>query len=345
MFKLLLKKVTEQMSKIKTAIIGMGKMGKIRYNAMIRHGGYEIHSVCDLTKDGLERYSKKVFDDWRECIIQPEVEAVCVCTFNAYIKDIVCYALNNNKHVFSEKPPGRSLNETVLMKEAFKKNNRILKFGFNHRYHGSIIEAKALIDSGLIGDIVCARGVYGKAGSLGFDQEWRNDISLSGGGILIDQGIHMLDLLCYFVGDFKNIKSNVNQLVWKEMNTEDSVFAILETSEGKVASLHSSAVQWKHKFDLDLICSNGYIALNGILSSTQSYGEERMTYYRKDLATRSGKLGRPLEHNFTFDYDDSWDMEMKEFYDAINGCGVIIHGTIDQAVYVMSLVEKIYGLA
>ena len=331
------------MKKLKTTIVGMGKMGKIRYDAMQRHGGYEIVSVCDIVKDGLEKYSENFSNDWKHSINQPDVEAVFVCTYNASIKDIVCYALDKKKHVFSEKPPGKSLHETTLMKVASEKSGRILKFGFNHRYHGSIIEAKALIDSGLLGSIVCARGVYGKAGSLGFDHEWRNDPALSGGGILIDQGIHMLDLLCYFVGDFTSIKSNVNQLVWKEMNTEDSVFAILETSAGKVASLHSSAVQWKHKFDLDLICSNGYIALNGILSSTQSYGEERMTYYRKDLAARSGKLGKPLEHNFTFDSDESWDMEMKEFYDAVNERGVISHGTVDQAVYVMSLVERIYN--
>lgn len=332
------------MEKIRIAIIGVGKMGKIRYNAMLRHGGYRIVSLCDTNVENLKGYAEKTYTDWRECIDSSDIDAVCVCTFNAFIPDIVCYALEKGIHVFSEKPPGRNLSDTIRMKEAYDKGNVVLKFGFNHRYHNSIIEAKALIDSGLIGEVVCARGVYGKAGSPGFGHEWRNDTSLSGGGILLDQGIHMLDLLCYFIGDFTSIKSTVNHLVWKEMNTEDSAFAILETEKGQVASLHSSAVQWKHKFDLDLICTNGYIALNGILTATQSYGEERMTYYRKDLAARTGRLGKPLEHTLCFDSDESWDLEMKEFYDVIVNGKELEQGTVEQAVYVMGLIEKIYQI-
>lgn len=330
------------MDKIRIAIIGAGKMGKIRYHAMLRHGGYTIVSICDASVENLGSYTQKTYTDWKECIDASDIDAVCVCTFNAFIPDIVCYALEKGLHVFSEKPPGRNLSDTLQMKEVYEKGNTVLKFGFNHRYHNSVIEAKALIDSGMIGEVVCARGVYGKAGSLNFGQEWRNNTSLSGGGILLDQGIHMLDLLCYFIGDFTRIKSTVNHLVWKEMNTEDSAFAILETDQGQVASLHSSAVQWKHKFDLDLICTKGYIALNGILTATQSYGEEQMTYYRKDLAGKTGRLGKPLEHTLCFDTDESWDLEMAEFYDAVARGMELKQGTMDQAVYVMELIEKIY---
>ena len=330
------------MNKIRISIIGLGKMGKIRYNAMLRHGGYEIVSVCDSNPENLRGVKEKAYIDWKQCIDGTKADAVCVCTFNVFIPEIVCYALKKGLHVFSEKPPGRNLADTLMMKEAFEKGDTVLKFGFNHRYHNSVIEAKALIDSGIIGDVVCARGVYGKAGSLNFGQEWRNDMGLSGGGILLDQGIHMLDLLTYFMGEFTDIKSKVNRLVWKEMTTEDSAFAILETARGQVASLHSSAVQWKHKFDLDIICTNGYIALNGILTATQSYGEEQMTYYRKDLAAKTGRLGKPLEHTLCFDSDESWDLEMEEFYEAAAKGAELKQGTIGQAVYVMGLIEEIY---
>ena len=332
------------MEKIRIAVIGAGKMGKIRYDAMLRHGGYEIAALCDTNAEALQGYKEPVYTDWKTCIDASDIDAVCVCTFNAFIPDIVCYALQHGLHVFSEKPPGRNLSDTLRMKEAFEKGNTVLKFGFNHRYHNSVIEAKALIDSGMIGDVVCARGVYGKAGSLNFGQEWRNDTGLSGGGILLDQGIHMLDLLCYFIGGFTSVKSTVNRLVWKEMRTEDSAFAILENEKGQVASLHSSAVQWKHKFDLDLICTNGYIALNGILTATQSYGEERMTYYRKDLAEKTGRLGRPLEHTLCFDSDESWDLEMEEFYDVVRKGKRLRQGTVEQAECVMRLVEGIYRI-
>lgn len=327
---------------MRIAIIGMGKMGRIRYQAMKRHGGYRITALCDTNPDNLKGFPEKVYTDWKKCITESGADSVCVCTFNAYIPDIVCYALSHNLHVFSEKPPGRSLSDTLRMKEAAEHSSATLKFGFNHRYHNSVMEAKALIDSGLIGDIVCARGVYGKAGSENFGNEWRNDTSLSGGGILLDQGIHMLDLLCYFMGGFERIKSTVNHLVWKELNTEDSAFAILETKKGQVASLHSSAVQWRHKFDLDLICTNGYITLNGILTATQSYGEECVTWYRKDLAAKTGPLGKPLEHTICFDSDESWDLEMDEFYQAVCDGKPLKQGTIEQAVYVMELIEEIY---
>ena len=146
-----------------------------------------------------------------------------VCTFNVTIPDIVCYALEKGYAVFSEKPPGRNLKDALRMQEAYDKAKApILKFGFNHRYHNSVIEARALVDSKILGDVVCARGVYGKAGSPNFEGEWRNDTSISGGGIMLDQGIHMLDLMYYFMGEFTEIQSSVDQLVWKDMPTEDS---------------------------------------------------------------------------------------------------------------------------
>lgn len=334
------------MKKVKTVILGMGKMGAIRYNGLKKHGGFEVIGICDTNQANLAGYNEKSYTDWKICIDECDPEAVIVCTFNAVIPDIVCYALTRKMHVFSEKPPGRNLQDTMRMKKASEANpESVLKFGFNHRYHNSIIEAKALIESGLIGEVVCARGVYGKAGNPTFVNEWRNDTNVSGGGILLDQGIHMVDLLCYFMGEFSQVKSSVNTLVWKEMQTEDSAFAILETKRGQTASLHSSVLQWKHKFDLDLICTNGYIALNGLLTSTKSYGEERMTYYRKDLAARSGSLGKPIEHTMVFDWDDSWDYEHAEFYSAVTNNVPLEQGTIQDAVQVMDLIERIYGKA
>lgn len=331
------------MDKIKTVIIGMGKMGKIRYNAMLRHGGYDIVGLCDTNPDNLAGFNEPAFMDWETCISHCRPDAVIVCTFNYVIPDIVCYSLNMGCHVFSEKPPGRCLDDVIRMKNALIKAPSLsLKFGFNHRYHNSVIEAKALIDSGLIGDVVCARGVYGKAGSPTFASEWRNDIGLSGGGILIDQGIHMIDLLCYLIGGFTKIQSAASQLVWKDMDTEDSVFAILQNDKGQMASLHSSAIQWKHKFDLDIICSNGYIALNGIRTATRSYGEESITYYRKDLLAVNGILGEPLEHTFCFDSDQSWDLEMDEFFLSVSSGLPVSCGSIDDALNVMHIIHDIY---
>lgn len=331
------------MNKIRTVIIGMGRMGKTRYDAMKRHGGYEVVAICDTNENNMEHYSEKKYSDWKKCIDENEMDAVVVCTFNVVIPDIVCYALGKGYAVFSEKPPGRNLADAERMREAYEEAGKpVLKYGFNHRYHNSVIEARALLDSKILGELVCARGVYGKAGSPNFTHEWRNDKRISGGGIMLDQGIHMLDLMYYFMGEFTEIQSSVDQLVWKDMPTEDSAFSILRTEDGKVASLHSSAIQWRHKFSLDLICTKGFISLNGLLTSTNSYGEEKITYYRKDLEQKTGGLGKPMEHTMCFDHDESWDLEMKEFYDAMVGKEPIRLGTVYDAVNMMKMIEAIY---
>lgn len=331
------------MRKFRTVIIGMGRMGKTRYVAMKKHGHFEITGLCDNDISLLGEYDINKYEDWKCCIDQERPEIVVVCTVNAVIPQVVCYALEKGCHVFAEKPPGKTLEDALTMKKTFLKHkNQILKFGFNHRYHYSVIEAKSLIDSGVLGKVVNIRGVYGKAGDLQ-KSEWRNDIEIAGGGILLDQGIHMLDLLRYFVGDFKFVKGFTEKLVWKEAAGEDTAFITLKTDSGKVATLHSSAIQWKHKFDMDITCTNGYIALNGLLTSTKSYGEERITYYRKDLEQKSGKLGNPTEYTMCFDEDSSWDFEIEEFYKAIKGEKPIMNGTIDDAVAVMELIDKVYG--
>ncbi len=331
------------MKKIRVVIIGMGRMGKTRYDAMKCHGGYEVVAICDSNPSNTDGYAEEKYSNWKECIDNSEIDAVIVCAFNVVIPDIVCYALGKEYSVFSEKPPGRNLADAMRMKEAYEKaDSPILKYGFNHRYHNSVIEAKALLDSKILGEVVCARGVYGKAGSPDFTNEWRNNTEISGGGIMLDQGIHMLDLMYYFMGEFTEIQSSVDQLVWKDMPTEDSAFSILRTAEGKVASLHSSAIQWRHKFSLDLICTKGFISLNGLLTSTNSYGEERVSYYKKDLEQKTGKLGKPMEHTMCFDEDQSWDYEMKEFYNAVVCEEGVKQGTIEDAVNLMRMLENIY---
>lgn len=331
------------MRRLKTIIIGMGRMGKMRYEKLKRHGGFEITGICDTRAENLNSYPEAGYTDWRECLKRCPSEVVCVCTVNAVTPQVVCEALTQGKHVFSEKPPGRNLADALRMKKCSLEHPEcVLKFGFNHRYHNSVMEAKALIESGVIGEPVCARGVYGKAGSPTFADEWRNNIQLSGGGILLDQGIHMLDLLEYFLGKFTEIQGSVDTLVWSQLPTEDSAFAILKTKDGKLASLHSTAIQWKHKFDLDIICTQGYIALNGLITSTNSYGEERMTYYKKDLGARSGSLGKPLEHTLCFDSDQSWEYEHQEFYDAVVYRRPVLQGTVEDAVNVMELIENMY---
>lgn len=321
----------------------MGKMGRIRKKTIDAHPGCEVSAICDVNENVNREFPDIPFDtDWQSTL-ERKHDAVMVCTYNNAIPDIVCTALEKKMHVFSEKPPGRSVSDVRRMIEAERKTgDRVLKFGFNHRFHYGVMEAKAIVDSGRYGQLLWARGIYGKAGGLTFENSWRSDNDLAGGGILLDQGIHMVDLLRYFLGDFVEIKSFVQNCYWKKIALEDNAFALLRTDEDKVAMLHSSATQWKHKFSLDLFLEDGYLCINGILSSTRSYGEESITFARKQFEDKSTAMGKPREETIYFDRDDSWEHELEEFYQCICGKNSVSVGNSLDALRVMELIERIY---
>ncbi len=331
------------MSKCRVAIIGMGKMGKIRYQSLEQHGGFDIVAICDVNSAIAEAYPKATcYSKWQD-ILALELDAVFVCTFNDVICEIVCASLDRGFHVFSEKPPGRNVADVSRMMEANDRNPQCkVKFGFNHRLHYGVMEAKALIDSKRYGELMWARGVYGKAGGQQFGSDWRANPSKAGGGILLDQGIHMLDLLLYFVGDFVEVKSMVENAYWSDVRLEDNAFALMRTETGKVAMMHSSATQWKHKFSLELFMKEGYIIVNGILSSTRSYGEESVTFAKKQFEDETRAVGKPREETIYFDRDDSWRLEIEEFYDVVTGKKTEYHGTLADSFRCMSLVYQIY---
>lgn len=335
------------MDKLRTAIIGMGKMGRIRKREIDAHPGFELTGICDQNNEIAEEFSGLIFSSkWEDILKTTDLDVVVVCTYNNVAPDIVCASLNKGCHVFCEKPPGHSVDDVkriIAAEQAAK--NKILKFGFNHRFHYAVMEAKAMIDSGRYGKVLSARGIYGKAGGLGFEENWRSKKALAGGGILLDQGIHMLDLMRYMLGNFTEIKSFVENLYWQNIPLEDNAFALMKTEDGKVAMVHSSATQWKHKFSLDIFMENGYLSVNGILSSTRSYGEESITFAKKQFEDETRAFGRPREETIYFDTDHSWRFEIEEFYDCITGKIRNPQGNSDDALKVMELVEKIYKAA
>lgn len=330
----------------KVGIIGMGKMGKIRMREFDLHPEFEVTAICDIDESLCKKYPTLFFSSNWEDIVAQDIDIAVVCTFNHVTPTIVCTALEKGLHVFSEKPPGATVQDVEKIIAAEKKaGDKIVKFGFNHRFHYSILEAKALIDSGKYGNILWARGVYGKAGSLEYTKNWRVDPKLSGGGILLDQGIHMLDLLRFFLGEFSDVKSFVERAFWKESPVEDNAFALLRTKKDQVAMLHSSATQWKHKFSLDLYLEHGYVSLNGILSSTRTYGEESITFAKRQFEDEARAIGRPREETIFFDTDDSWKLEIEEFYDCLIGKIDTPAGSTQDALNVMKLIDSIYEAA
>ncbi len=217
-----------------------------------------------------------------------------------------------------------------------------LYFGFNHRYHQAVLDAKALIDKGRMGRILWMRGVYGKAGGPAYDRNWRNDPVRSGGGILIDQGIHMIDLLHFFCGPFPDVKSMVGNTYWK-IPVEDNVMGIMRNDAGQMAMIHSSATQWRHKFVLDVCLERGYLSLDGILSSTMTYGSESLKVAHCVYDAEGYPLPNPQEAIYYYTEDRSWMKEVDYFVRCILESRPVENCNANHALAAMEAVHRIYS--
>lgn len=315
-------------------------MGATRISTIRDHPDATAEVVCDIGKPTRVPRGVEIVSDY-SAVLESTVDAVFVCTPNHVTPEIVVAALDAGKHVFAEKPPGRTIEdvESILKAEA-RNPGLVLKFGFNHRYHHGIMEAKAIVDSQRYGRVLWARGVYGKGERPPGDTEWRNDPNQVGGGILLDQGIHMLDLLRYFLGDFVEVKSMCASAFW-DSPLEDNAFALLRTAHNRIATLHSSFTQWKHLFRLEIGMADGYLAVDGMPSSTRSYRDERITHARR----RTGDgftVGNPPEETRFFNMDPSWRMELDEFVNCIQREEPPLHGSSTDAYEAMRLVRGVY---
>lgn len=326
---------------IKTAIVGYGKMGKVRHKTLTNDARYALKMVCEPGNvEGLEPSIRHI-QDFNE-VLKSDLDAVFICTPNDLVSAYVTAALDRGFHVFSEKPAGRNLQEIGQIREAEARHPELkLKFGFNHRYHGSIQEAYRLVQSGRMGRVLWARGIYGKSGGQGFEQIWRSQKEIAGGGILLDQGIHMADLLRLFCGEFEEVKSMVNQSFWN-ISVEDNAFALLRNSRNQIAMLHSSSTHWKHRFSLEIFLTEGYLTVNGILSGTRSYGRETLVIGKRQFDVPAEMLAHPREEVIHFDEDTSWQQEAAEFADCIISNKPIQIGNSQDAYKTMELVMRIY---
>lgn len=326
---------------LRVGIAGYGKIGQVRAKEIVKNTKAEVVAIFDTNSTELNDAPFFVCKTFEELLDQ-KLDAIFVCAFNNVLSDYTVQALEKGIAVFCEKPPAKNTKELQKVIEAEKKSGQILKYGFNHRYHYSVIEAKKIIDSGEMGKLLWMRGVYGKAGSIDYHKNWRNYREVSGGGILIDQGIHMLDLLMYFSNStFDKINSFVTTAYW-DIEAEDNAFAIMQNEAKVTAMLHSSATQWRHKFLLEMAFEEGYINLDGILSGTRSYAPEKLVVGRREFEDITHAMGKPKESTTWFEYDDSWELEVSEFIDSLVENGSIQHGTSQDAFNALKLVEDIY---
>lgn len=325
---------------MKFGIIGYGKMGKIRHSVIEKLPNYEGAILCDpFAKDFPSKES--VVENYRDILNDKSVGAVFIAVPNYLITQYVIESLDAGKHVFCEKPPGITAAEVEKMRDAEKRNPKLkLMFGFNHRHHDSLIEAKKLVDSGQYGGLLWIRGRYGKSVPPNFHSDWRSQKKYAGGGIFLDQGIHMLDLFLMMCGDFDDVKAVVSNVFWKS-DIEDNVFATFTNKAGQVANLHSTMTQWRHLFSMEMFLERGYITINGLLTSSGSYGEEEMTIAENRSVAPAAIWTKEKKVKFTV--DSSWNTEINIFMDAINNDRRVPVANSDDALRLMKLVDKVYA--
>jgi predicted dehydrogenase len=330
--------------RLKAGIVGYGYMGKIRKKIVEESLSLQLTGICDTDKDLMaadETIKCKRYTDYKK-LLKTDIDLIFVCTPNSFSPAIVVDSLNAGKHVFCEKPPGKNLDDIKMMIEA-ERNNPDLKlmFGFNHRYHPGILEAKKMIEGGRLGKILFLKGTYGKSGGKNYLSSWRNQKEISGGGILLDQGIHMLDLFRYFCGDYQEIKGFLSRMFW-EADVEDNAFVFLRNSDGQVATLHSSATLWKHCFKIEIFLEHAYLIVQGLLSKTGSYGRETLVVGKRQFEDESFALGNPREEVIYFDQDLSWSIEVERFSEYILKNKKVDNSSSYDALRVMELIDTLY---
>jgi len=325
--------------RLKVGIAGYGVVGKRRRHFIDQHSKLETVGVCDrifpapgVFDDGVRYYTH--YKD----LLDANMDVLFVCMTNDIAPEVTIAGLEKGVHVFCEKPPGRDLDDITRVIQCERRHPGLkLKYGFNHRYHDSVRDALRIIKSGELGPIISIRGVYGKSKMLSFQSDWRTQRALAGGGILLDQGIHMVDMIRLFAGDFMEVHSCVSNSYWKH-DVEDNAYALMRSANGVVAMLHSSATQWRHRFHLEITLWRGLLVLSGILSGSKSYGAETLTVaYAGD---EDG--GDPREQTTRYNQDNSWGDEIAEFAEAVWDDKAIVEGSSLEALKTMHLVYRIY---
>jgi predicted dehydrogenase len=321
--------------RLQFAIIGCGLIGRKRA-ACMQPG--QLRYTCDLDPARAAELAKPALDcialtDYRPALTDPAVDAVIISTLNSSLAPIALTAVSAGKHVLVEKPGALNATQLREVQAEARRTGAKVRLGYNHRFHPALQKARELIDSGALGPMMFLRGRYGHGGRKGYDREWRADPDLSGGGELIDQGVHLIDLASWFLGEFVTVEGHAATYFW-DMKVDDNAFLSLRTARGETAWLHVSCTEWKNLFCLELYGRNGKVAIEGLGGS---YGPERCTYYKM-----LPQMGPPETEVWEFPAgDSSWLLELAAFEEDIRFDRVPSPG-LREGIRTLEVVETIY---
>ena len=323
------------MDTLRAAIIGCGGIGAKRAKTP---KDIRVVSVCDIQEDRAQALARalpgaEASTDWKATVRRDDVDLVMVATVHDMLAPIAAEAAAAGKHVLIEKPGARRTSELTPVREAAARTGARVRVGFNHRFHRAFIKAREIFDSGALGRMMFVRGRYGHGGRPGYDREWRADPERSGGGELVDQGMHLIDLARWFLGDFNQVKAFTETCFW-DMPVEDNAFLLLRTPQGQVASLHATWTEWKNLFSFEIFGRGAKLEISGLGGS---YGVERLAFYRM-----LPQMGPPETTIWEYPMaDDSFQREMEEFVADIR-LGREPSPGIADAEAALAIVETVY---
>ena len=318
------------------AIIGCGLIGKKRLTGL--PASSKLVVACDTNPARAGELVKlagtgRAVADYRQAVADPRVDAVIVATVNAALAEVSAAAIRVGKPVLVEKPAGISVRQIDGLIALAGKHGVCIRAGFNHRYHPAFLKAQEIFESGAMGDLMFIRARYGHGGRVGYDKEWRADPKLSGGGELIDQGVHLIDLASWFLGRFTKVDGHVTTCFWN-MPVEDNAFLNLHTAKGQTAWLHVSCSEWKNLFSFEIYGRNAKLHIEGLGGS---YGVEKLYHYQM-----KPEMGPPDTKLYEFPGpDESWRIELAEFEANVRGERAPA-ANLAEARAALRVVEKIY---
>lgn len=334
---------------MKVGIIGCGGIGYLRAAALKHLPSCKLEVVSDIDKGRARsvtaRYGGKIEPDWRSLVHSESLDAVIVSTPPHLHAEMCIEALKSGKHVLCEKPLARTLGECQNIIEVAEQSNRLLATGFNYRFYPSIQMAHKLLDSGIIGDLDHIRSYTGYS-ATDHNQSWLHDIEIMGGGALQDNGIHLIDLTCHFLGSLDEIKGFATNSVWQFKGCEDNGFGILRSKTGKIAVLQASWTEWRgYRFIIEIYGSLGCIQaccfpmLTKVIWSSEIGGKtKRKTHFFPKTFF--------MEHlcSYRWVVIQSFILELEAFYRSINGENTVLASGLDglRAVEVAKAITQNY---
>lgn len=320
---------------MKAAVIGCGLIGKKR--ALSFPKNIELVGCFDEVASNMEsfaaEFSTHAFSSVESILEIPNLSFVVIATRHDSLSSLAIQSLKAGKHVLIEKPGAINYLEFKDICEEARKNKLKVHIGYNHRYHPAFRKAFELFNDGLIGEIMFLRGRYGHGGRLGYEKEWRADKLKSGGGELIDQGTHLIDLSIGFLGELRLDYAATPNYFWK-MAVEDNVFMSLKNEDGRIAFLQASCTEWKNMFSLEIYGKKGKLEISGL---GRSYGLETLTFHKM-----LPEMGPPISETWSYpEPDDSWTIETGEFIEDIQ-TGNSRSDNLDSSLEVLRVIGEIY---